>query len=138
MYTSNIQNLCYQEDAQGRSLLRTPTGEPYTGLVVETLPSGCVTAEYEVKNGLKDGLEKEFYAPDEPAQEAHYRRGLLHGDVTLYHPEGGPKEKSVFAHGICLEEFQWDEAGQLMHHQVLKLASYQQVMLKNNRKEFGD
>ena len=138
MNTNNILDLYYQDDAQGSSLLRTPNGEPYTGLVVETLPSGYVTAEYEVKDGLKDGLEKEFYAPDEPAQEAHYRRGLLHGDVTFYYPEGGPREKSVFAYGICLEEFQWDEAGQLIHHQVLELPPYQQVMLENNRKEFGD
>lgn len=32
-------------------------------------------------------------------------KGLVHGDEFYYHPEGGLKEKSVSAYGICLEEF---------------------------------
>jgi antitoxin component YwqK of YwqJK toxin-antitoxin module len=134
--TKNILDLHYQQDAQGATLLCTADG-PYTGVVLETLPSGYITTAYEVKDGLKDGVEKEFFSADEVEHVAHYRKGFLHGEVVYYYPEGGPKEKSVFEYGICLEEFQWDETGKLTHHQVLELPKYQQVMLENNRKEYG-
>jgi antitoxin component YwqK of YwqJK toxin-antitoxin module len=132
----NVLDLRYQEDDEGNTRLYD-AGAPYTGVVIESLPSGYITATYEVKDGLKDGVEKEFYSATEVEHVAHYWKGFLHGDVIYYYPEGGLKEKSVFEYGICLEEFQWDETGQLTHHQVLELPKYQQVMLENNRKEFG-
>lgn len=136
--SSAFSFLPYQVDAGGNIFLDVATGTPYTGLVTESLSSGELLATCEVRNGLREGVEKEFYAVNEVRHVAHYRKGLLHGDVLYYYPKGGLKEKSIFAYGICLEEFQWDEAGQLTHHQVLELAPYQQVILESNREESSD
>jgi hypothetical protein len=137
MTRQDIGALTYRKAPQGHDLLCLADGSPYTGLVYEALANGYVTTEYEVKNGLKDGVEQEFYAADHVAHVAHYWQGLLHGEVRYYYPEGGVREKSVFAYGICLEEFEWDETGALTHHQVLDLPAYQHVLLQHYRREFG-
>jgi antitoxin component YwqK of YwqJK toxin-antitoxin module len=114
----NIFDLRYLEDAQGNDLLCYPNGFPYTGVVFEALPSGSLTAEFEVKDGLKHGVDTEYYSEGYPESISHYREGWLHGEVTYYYPGGGPKEKSVFEYEILTEQFQWDEAGNLLHHRA--------------------
>ena len=115
----NIFDLKYVEDEKGNELVCYPNGFPYTGVVFEALPSGSLTAEYEVKNGLKNGAEKEYYSQGNPESITHYRQGYLHGDVIYYYPEGAPKEKSVFEYGLRREVFEWDEIGNLIRHSAI-------------------
>ena len=115
----NSRNLLYQEDMQGNAVLCTTDGARYTGLVFEALPGGFVTTEYELKDGIKDGVEKAFYGDGSVECLAHYRHGLLHGEVIYFHGEDVPKEKLVFAYGILLEVFEWDELGNLLSHNQL-------------------
>lgn len=133
----NIFDLVYQEDSQGNDVLCTADGSHYTGLVFESLPSGFVTTEYAVKNGIKDGVEKSFYGDGSVEYLAHYRHGLLHGDVTYFYGDGTPKEKSIFEYNILLEGFEWDEAGNLLKHTQLDTTSarFEKVMrLRKNYK----
>jgi antitoxin component YwqK of YwqJK toxin-antitoxin module len=53
------------------------TGAPYTGLVTDSLSSGELPAMCEVRNGLKEGVEKEFYALNEVRHVAHYRKRTI-------------------------------------------------------------
>lgn len=115
----NIFDLTYVEDAKGNDILCYPDGSPYTGVVFEALPSGSLTAEYEVKEGLKDGVDKEYYSEGYPESITHYHQGHLHGEVIYYYPGGAQKERSIFEYGICTEEFEWDEAGKLLHHSAI-------------------
>src|SRR4028118_2186471 len=50
----NIFHLRYGSDVNGYEVLCNDDGTLFTGLVYEALPSGSLTAEYEVKDGLKD------------------------------------------------------------------------------------
>jgi len=86
----NIFELLYREDARGYDLLCHPNGLPYTGVVFEALPSGSLTAEYEVKEGLKHGVETEYYSEGYPECVSHYHEGHLHGDVTYCYPGEAP------------------------------------------------
>lgn len=132
----SIADLTYREDARGEDLLCYPDGRAYTGIVFEALPSGSLTAEYEVKNGLKDGIEKEYYSEGCIESITHYREGHWHGEVVYYYPEGAPKEKSVFEYGILTEEFQWDAAGNLVHHRVFGENDANFKLLERLRREY--
>lgn len=126
----NIFDLFYQEDTQGNDVLCTADGSYYTGLVFEALPGGYVTTEYAVKEGIKDGVEKVLYGDGSVECLAHYRHGLLHGEVTYFYGDGTPKEKSIFEYGILLEGFEWDELGNLLNHTQLASdsARFEKVM----------
>ncbi|RZJ90227.1 MAG: hypothetical protein EOO60_09185 [Hymenobacter sp.] len=130
MNRENIAVLTYQEDAQGNDRLCAVDGTPYTGMVYEALAHGYVTTEYEVKDGLKDGMEREFYSDGSVEHVVPYRYGLLHGEVIYYYSDGTPKEKSVFEYGILLEEFEWDEFGNLINHRLVPVdsAAFQKVV----------
>jgi antitoxin component YwqK of YwqJK toxin-antitoxin module len=115
---TSIFDLHYQQNADDHFLCNAD-GSHYTGIVYEALANGYVTTEYEVKDGLKDGVEKEFYSDGVVEHLVHYRHGLLHGDVIYYYGDGTPKEKSVFEYDILLEEFEWDESGNLVNHTTI-------------------
>jgi antitoxin component YwqK of YwqJK toxin-antitoxin module len=131
----NITELHYHENPNGSETLCTSNDVPFTGTVYETLPSGSITAEFEVKEGLKYGIEKDYYSEGVIERIAHYREGQLHGDVIYYYPNGIQKEKSVFEYDICTEEFEWDENGVLIHHEVLELEQFQRTMLARLRQQ---
>jgi len=133
----NIFDLIYQADPQGNDVLCTTDGSRYTGIVFEALSSGYVTAEYEIKNGIKDGIEKEFYGDGSVECLAHFRQGLLHGEVTYFYGDGIPKEKSVFEYGIWLEGFEWDESGNLINHNRLDPVSARFEKVRKLREQYN-
>ena len=133
----DINELHYHQDDNGNEVLCAPNSVPFTGVVYEALSSGSLTAEYELKKGLKDGIEKDYYSEGVLERLAHYREGQLHGAVIYYYPNGQPKEKSVFEYDICIEEFEWDENGVLTHHEVLELEKFQRTILERLRRENG-
>ncbi|MGI4870956.1 MAG: toxin-antitoxin system YwqK family antitoxin [Janthinobacterium lividum] len=134
----NIFDLVYCTQASGEDIICNPTGEPYTGVIYEALPSGSLTAQYEVKNGRKDGVSQEYYSAGYLECLSHYQEGYLHGEVIYYYPGGTPREKSIFEYEICTEEFSWDEAGNLTHHQLLPLQNYQKAVLERLRKKANE
>jgi hypothetical protein len=130
----NIADLIYQTQASGEDILCNPTGEPYTGVVYEALPSGSLTAEYEVKNGRRDGITQEYYSAGYIERLANYKDGYLHGDTIYYFPDGPPREKSVFEYEILKEEFSWDEAENLIHHRTFPIKEHEIVLAKMRKK----
>ena len=132
----NIAELTYVGDARGCDRLCYPGGGAYTGMVFEALPSGSLTAEYEVRDGLRHGADKQYYSEGCPESVAHYRQGFLHGEVVYFYPEGTPKEKSVFEYDILTEEFQWDEAGNLLHHRAIEATDSSFGLLERRRQEY--
>lgn len=133
----NIFDLIYAEDADGNDLVCYPDGSPYTGIVFEALPSGSITTEYEVKDGLKDGVEKEYYSEGQPESITHYRKGYLHGDVIYYYPDGNKKEKSVFEYGLRREVSEWDEAGTLTRHSAINETDGNYKLLEKLRAKYN-
>jgi hypothetical protein len=133
----NILDLIYRTQASGEDILCEPTGEPYTGVVYEALPSGSLTAEYEVKNGRRDGITQEYYSAGYLECLANYKDGYLHGNIIYYYPDGPPREKSVFEYEILKEAFSWDEEGNLTHHRVIPIQDYE-IRLAKMRKKYGE
>jgi len=133
----NIFDLIYAEDADGNDLVCYPDGSPYTGIVFEALPSGSITTEYEVKDGLKDGVEKEYYSEGKLESITHYRKGYLHGEVIYYYPEGTQKEKSVFEYGLRREVFEWDEAGILTRHSAISETDNNYKLIEKLRAKYN-
>lgn len=133
MERKGIYDLRFVQEVDGNTVFYTADGMLFTGIVEEGKPHEFANTEYEVRDGMKDGVQTEFYSPGIVECISHYSKGMLHGDTTYYYGTGIPKEKSVFEYDICLEEFIWNEDGILTHHQLLELDDYQQVILTHNR-----
>jgi antitoxin component YwqK of YwqJK toxin-antitoxin module len=133
----SISDLMYAEDEHGNDLVCYLDSSPYTGIVFEALSSGSVTTEYEVKDGLKDGAEIEYYSKEQPASITHYRKGYLHGDVIYYYPDGSQKERSVFEYGLRREVSEWDENGNLTHHSSISEADENYKLIEKLRAKYN-
>ncbi|MEU8292163.1 hypothetical protein [Streptomyces pseudogriseolus] len=96
------------DDAQ-RLLYR---GEPFTGEVTEHLQGKLVSLDV-YRDGIQDGLSREWYKDGTPRSEGTVRDGLPRGEFREWHANGVLASRKVFDNdGLTLrEDDQWDETG---------------------------
>ena len=82
------------DEDNGRAVLRA-TGEPFTGIVVDTHPSGAKKLRRSVVDGRAEGLWLEWYESGVPRYVATWRGGKGDGVWTYFHETGEVRERSV-------------------------------------------
>ncbi|HEX8660149.1 MAG TPA: hypothetical protein VF690_21575 [Hymenobacter sp.] len=92
--------------------------KPYTGAVYE-MHQGRIDLEYEVVNGVKQGIETEFYSNDNIQSVSQYAGNLLDGPRISYYENGAVEEKAMFEKGVCIRSASYDEAGQLIEEHAI-------------------
>ncbi|WP_367867227.1 toxin-antitoxin system YwqK family antitoxin [Pedobacter sp. WC2423] len=76
-------------------------GDKLTGFVFENwTDTDILKTEYEVKNGLQDGLEKCYYQDGKLESQIEYKKGREHGEARYYDENGELIEKIIFEYGI--------------------------------------
>lgn len=88
-------------------------GEPYTGFVVWEF-NNIVGMEFEVKDGLKDGLQKDFLADGTVTHETKYKNSMEDGICKEYFQDGKLKEEMYFEMGDLIWSNVYDESGKLI------------------------
>jgi antitoxin component YwqK of YwqJK toxin-antitoxin module len=86
--------------------------KPYTGVVYEMF-QGRIDLEYEVVNGVKQGIETEFYPNGRIQSVSQYAGNLLDGPLISYYENGAVEEKAMFEKGVCIRSTSYDENGQV-------------------------
>jgi antitoxin component YwqK of YwqJK toxin-antitoxin module len=89
-------------------------GERFTGEVVE-YQRGVLVSLVTYRNGLEDGLSKEWYTDGTLRAEGVLRGGFPVGESREWHPNGRPAARVLMsANGLRqLEITEWDDAGNL-------------------------
>lgn len=82
----------------------------YNGQIYE-LFNGNITAEFEVVDGIKNGYERIFFENGIIESESTYKNGLLDGLTKNYYATGKLQEEVFFEYGICLWYKLYNEAG---------------------------
>ena len=86
--------------------------KPYTGVVYEML-QGRIDVEYEVVNGVKQGIETASYPDGKIQSVSQYVDNLLEGPLISYYENGAVEEKARFEKGVCIRSTSYDEHGQV-------------------------
>ena len=92
--------------------------QPYTGLVYEMV-QGRIDLEYEVVNGVKQGMETTFYPDGKIQSVSQYVGNLLDGPQISYYENGAVEEKAMFEKGVCVRSTSYDEDGQVTEEHVI-------------------
>lgn len=88
-------------------------GQPYTGIVYEAF-QGRTDVEYDVVNGVKQGIETEYYPTGIVQSVSQYLDNLLDGPLIRYHEGGAVEEKAMFEKGVCIRSTSYDGAGRVI------------------------
>jgi antitoxin component YwqK of YwqJK toxin-antitoxin module len=111
-------------------------GKPYTGLVYEEL-QGRIDLEYEVVNGVKQGVEIEYYPNGRVQSISHYVNNVLNGLLVNYYESGIIEEKAMFEKGVCIHSTAYDEAGQITEENTISEESPEYSWLTYLRQKSG-
>ncbi|HEX8325914.1 MAG TPA: hypothetical protein VF629_00120 [Hymenobacter sp.] len=93
-------------------------GQPYSGTVYE-MSQGRTDVEYEVFNGVKHGIETEFYPDGKIQSVSQYIGNLLDGPLINYYESGAVEEKAIFEKGVCVRSTSYDENGQVVEEYTI-------------------
>jgi antitoxin component YwqK of YwqJK toxin-antitoxin module len=86
--------------------------QKYNGIIFENF-NGNIASEFEIKNGVKNGIEKVYFENGNTENISEYKNGLLHGLTKNYYENGKLEEEAIFEFGICLSHKLYDENGNI-------------------------
>jgi antitoxin component YwqK of YwqJK toxin-antitoxin module len=83
----------------------------FTGIGYECDDNGNLISEVCYKDGLKDGVTKEWFVNGKVSLEKSYRYNTLHGSCRRWYESGGLESEEIYEVGICVRKTVWSEDG---------------------------
>jgi antitoxin component YwqK of YwqJK toxin-antitoxin module len=80
-------------------------GEPYTGKVFELYDNGLQKLNYDVTNGLIDGVYEEYFENTKLKIKKQLKNGKNEGDFEEYIENGELKEKGTYKNSILVGKY---------------------------------
>lgn len=106
----------------------------YNGIVYEEF-KGVIASEFEVFDGVKNGVEKIFFPNSIIESYSIYKNGLLHGVTKNYLETGQIQEEAYFEYGICVWSKIYDENGNLTKMLTIDKNGLEYTILNNLKKQ---
>ncbi len=103
--------------------LATFEGVPFTGIAFAESDEQRLTDEVEFRNGLQDGVARDWYANGQLRSEGRFRKGARHGPYAEWYETGAPKRQANYELGVLLKETAWDQAGAVERQYAIDPAS---------------
>jgi hypothetical protein len=111
-------------------------GVPFTGISFEDDKGG--RAELQYRNGLQDGMAREWWPSGQLKEETPYREGFAHGVIRAYDDAGRLIQESLREYGILLRRTTYDEDGAVETEDIqLDPNSYHYKSLQMYRSRLG-
>lgn len=99
-------------------------GEKINGVIFCQYNSFC-SFEFEVKNGLKDGVEKEYLNNLILTKSTNYKNGMEEGESKEYFDSGNLKEEMYFEKGELIWSNVYDESEQIIERYEIDKNNFQ-------------
>lgn len=109
-------------------------GEKFTGIIYWQV-NDFVGSEFQVKNGVKDGLEKEFLANGIISSEINYEEGQEEGIGKYFYESGKLKDRIYFEMGSIVWSETYDETGNLLERDEIDKNSFEYKSLQRHKEE---
>jgi antitoxin component YwqK of YwqJK toxin-antitoxin module len=104
----------------------------YNGIVFEKFDS-YIASEFEVKDGLKNGIETLYYKNGVKESCSEYKNGLLDGLTKNYYETGELEEEVIFEYGICVSHKLYDKNGNIKEEKEIDKNSFDYKLLEKYR-----
>jgi antitoxin component YwqK of YwqJK toxin-antitoxin module len=91
-------------------LFFTYRGESFTGVAYEEVP-GKWLSEVSNRDGLQDGVGRDWYPSGMLKSESWYRENTLHGFSREYNEDQVKVSEDAYEYGILIRRTGWDDAG---------------------------
>ncbi|RZK33439.1 MAG: hypothetical protein EOO61_15315 [Hymenobacter sp.] len=111
-------------------------GQPFTGVAYELNSQGELWSEQGYRDGVLDGISRDWYSNGILKSETTYKWNRVHGHDQGWYENGKPAYKSVYELGTRLREQRWNEQGQLVSDYHLDTASPKYVALVQTKALF--
>jgi antitoxin component YwqK of YwqJK toxin-antitoxin module len=99
--------------------VRLLNGEPFTGTSYSEYSDGQLEQETMYRDGLPDGLQKEWYENGQLQRESNAVRGLGSSKVVTWYENGQMKSAALYEAGVKVENKEWTEDGELIKDEVI-------------------
>lgn len=103
--------------------------QKYCGSIFEMF-NDYIASEFEVKDGLKNGIEKVYFNDGNIESISEYKNGLLDGVTKNYYETGELQEESFFEFGICVSHKIYSKDGRIQEEYAINSNSSELVTLK--------
>ncbi|MET4159340.1 hypothetical protein [Agromyces sp. PvR057] len=117
-------------------LVCTFGGAPFTGTAFEESPS-LGRSEISYRDGLQDGLARDWYPTGMLKGESEFVQGELHGAVREYRPDGQLAEESRYEYGIRVLHRVYSPDGSVIEASEINATSEEADLLLRLRRERG-
>lgn len=107
-------------------------GEKYTGTVYWEFDD-IIGSEFEVKDGLKHGLEQEFLADGRVTSAINYEEGQEEGIGKYFYESGKLKEEIFYEQGLPIWSNTYDEDGNLTERYDINKDSFEYKTVERYR-----
>lgn len=91
-------------------LFYTYKGMPFTGVTYEDEP-GKWLSEVSYRDGLQDGVARDWYPSGGLKGESWYKENTLHGRSRDYSEDQVVISEKIYEYGILVRRAAWDDAG---------------------------
>lgn len=107
------------EDLEYEDDLRLLNGKPFTGIGYQKYPNGQLELEVNYREGLPDGLQREWFANGQLKRKSHAIRGLGTSKMTTWYENGQVQSIALYDVGVKIEYKEWSEDGELLKDEKL-------------------
>ena len=114
--------------------VRLLNDEPFSGIGYSEYFSGQLEQEIYYREGLPDGIQKQWYESGQLKEESNAVPGLGSNKVTVWYESGQMASVSLYEAGVKIEYRVWSEDGDLIKDEVITpnpaLKNYMERMKK--------
>jgi antitoxin component YwqK of YwqJK toxin-antitoxin module len=117
-------------------LTYTHGGVLFTGIAYEEIPGGGIS-EVSYRNGMQDGVSRDWYPSGALKGEASYRENVQHGPMREYDEQGVLVHEAVYEFGILISSVKRDASGQVLESFEIDEGNPNFALLERFRRSSG-
>lgn len=117
-------------------LVFTLGGVPFSGTAFEESPL-LGRSEITYRDGLEEGLARDWFPSGILKAEAQFVQGTLHGMAREYRPDGVLAEESSYEYGVRIFHRVLAPDGSVVQTEELEEGSYEARLVARRRSELG-
>ena len=125
------------DDVEFDDQLALVNGKPFTGIIFAQHPNGQLEAEKNYKEGLPEGLQREWYPNGQLKHEWNAIRGHGSSLATEWYENGQMKRRTYCRFGWQVRVQEWTQRGQLCRDERFSLSEVAQRDITNLEKKLN-
>jgi antitoxin component YwqK of YwqJK toxin-antitoxin module len=112
-------------------------GAPFNGVAVHYREDGSTESEVEFRDGIQNGVSRDWDAKGQLIFEGVLRSGAYHGTCRTWTSAGRLVQEDTYEHGIRTSRKKWSAEGELTEEAELEPGNPNYELLQTARRAFA-